>query len=74
MYLFGAQWLAWILKLSTHPTQAASVGESIERAGMAGIPGPVCFAVSLVLLGAGVAIAATMGGVDRRRPASPGSA
>lgn len=67
VYLFAAQWLAWILKLSSHPTPAASIGEVIARAGIAGVPGPVCFGGSLVGLGAAVAIAFAIGGTDRRR-------
>ncbi len=67
VYLFAAQWLAWMLKLSAHPEPATSVREAISRASMAGVPGPVCFAASIVALGAAVAVALTMGGVDRRK-------
>ncbi len=66
LYLFAAQWLAWMLKLSTHPTQATSLGELIGRAGIAGAPGLACVAGSMVGLGAAVAVAFAIGGVDRR--------
>jgi uncharacterized membrane protein len=67
LYLFVVQWLAWILKLSSHPTPAASVSEVIGRAGIAGALGPVCFAGSLVGLGAAVVLAFAIGGIERRR-------
>jgi uncharacterized membrane protein len=67
LYLFLAQWLAWILKLASHPAPAASVSEVIARAGIAGVPGSVCFGGSLVGLGAAVAMAFAIGGIERRQ-------
>ena len=67
LYLFLAQWLAWILKLASHPTPAASVSEVIARAGIAGAPGTVCFGGSLVGLGAAIAVSFAIGGIERRR-------
>ena len=61
-YLFAAQWLAWVLKLSSHPEAASSAGEVLERAHIAGVPGAVCFGLSLSLLAAAVAIAVFKGG------------
>jgi uncharacterized membrane protein len=67
LYLFAAQWLAWVVKLSSHPTATASMSELIARADIAGVPGAACFAGSLLGLGAAVVVAFAMGGIDRRR-------
>lgn len=64
-YLFAAQWLAWILKLSTHPSPAGSASEVIGRAGIAGIPGHISFATSLAALALLAGLALTMGGIDQ---------
>ncbi|MFK7894520.1 MAG: DUF2270 domain-containing protein [Myxococcota bacterium] len=67
LYLFAAQWLAWILKLSTHPKTADSASEMIARAGIAGLPGAVCFGGSLLALAIAFVLALTIGGIDPRR-------
>jgi uncharacterized membrane protein len=67
LYLFAAQWLAWILKLSTHPSHATSMREVVERAHIAAIPGWVVVFGSLVGLGIVVLVAFVMGGIDRRK-------
>ena len=66
-YLFAAQWLAWILKLSSHPTPAGSAAEVIARAAVPGVSGPICFAGSLIALGTAAVLALTIGGIDQRR-------
>lgn len=65
-YLFAAQWLAWILKLSTHPSPAESAAEVIARAGIPGVSGPICFAGSLFALAAAAVLALMFGGIDQR--------
>lgn len=66
VYLFAAQWLAWILKLSSHPTQAESVREVMLRAGAGAVPGAVVIGFSVVVLGGAAVFAFARGGVDRR--------
>jgi uncharacterized membrane protein len=65
VYLFVAQQVAWIVKLSSQPGQAHSVGEVVGRAGMAGVAGAVWLALSFVGLAGAIAIALSMGGVGR---------
>ncbi len=67
MYLFAAQWLAWMLKLSTHPEPAGSIEVAISRAHMAGIPGAICFAASLAALATVAFVAFRFGGIDRTK-------
>jgi uncharacterized membrane protein len=66
VYLFAAHEAAWIVKLASHPSQAKTLSEIVERAGTAGIPGPVWLGLSLFSLLAAAVVAAAMGGVDRR--------
>ena len=61
VYLFLAQVFAWVLKLTIHPTSAASAQEWIERAAIGPIPGAFVLAiVGGTLLGG--AVLATFGG------------
>lgn len=68
LYLFAAQQVAWIVKLSSHPTRATSLGELVERAGMGGVPGALWLAVSLGALFAAGVVAWTLGGTSGHPP------
>jgi uncharacterized membrane protein len=65
LYLFGVQLLAWILKLSSQPTQASSFRELVSRADVGAIPGQVFFVASGLGFVAVVAFAFFLGGIDR---------
>lgn len=62
LYLIGVQVLAWVVKLASHPTPAASVQEVIERGQVWQLPGGVVFGLvgaSLVFV---VGVALALGG------------
>jgi len=67
LYLFVAQWLAWLFKLSNHPTPVASLDELAARAAMGPVPGAASLVCSAVALAACAAIAWRLGGIDRAR-------
>jgi uncharacterized membrane protein len=65
LYLFGVQLFAWALKLANHPSAATSPEEFVARAHVAAAPGSLVLGIAaLASLGA-VAMAFTLGGVDR---------
>jgi uncharacterized membrane protein len=66
LYLFAVQLLAWVLKVSNHPTTATSVDEWVMRAQVGPIPGDVFLAVLGALFLAATSIAMARGGSDRR--------
>lgn len=65
VYLFAAQWLAWILKLATQPNEATSLAEVVRRANTGAIPGAAVMALSIVALSFLIAVAIVRGGVNR---------
>jgi uncharacterized membrane protein len=65
LYLFAVQLLAWVFKLSVHPTSIDSVGDVINRAQIAFVPGALVIAVVVALLAAGLGLTFAVGGVDR---------
>jgi len=65
LYLFGVQLLAWVLKISHHPTASISMQEWVERAHVGSIPGGVFLAVVVGLFLAAISIAIARGGTDR---------
>ena len=67
VYLFGVQVLAWGLKLASHPTNAASSMEVVERARLGAIQGPVVVALVGVLLLVGIGLALLKGGGSQER-------
>ncbi|MEE3332279.1 MAG: DUF2270 domain-containing protein [Myxococcota bacterium] len=66
LYLFGVQLLAWVLKISNHPTASTSANEWIARAHVGSIPGGVFLVVMAALFLAATGIAIARGGTDRR--------
>ena len=67
LYLFAVQLIAWIAKLSSQPTPAASFQDLVSRAHVGSVPGEVFFAASgLAFLGV-LAFALIKGGIDRDR-------
>ena len=67
LYLFGVQFLAWNLKLSSQPTPASSFRELVSRADVLAIPGEVIFVTSSLGLLAVMAFAFMQGGIDREK-------
>jgi uncharacterized membrane protein len=65
LYLFGVQLLAWLFKLSSHPTPAGSLGEVIERAHVGPLTGGTVLALAAGCLAGGWLFAAARGGIDR---------
>lgn len=64
LYLFGVQFLAWILKLSSQPDSVSSLQELVSRADVAGVPGAVFFASTSLSLLAVTVFAILKGGID----------
>lgn len=69
LFIFGVQWLAWVLELSNQPGPARSFAELVARAHVGPVPGALVFGASVVLLGAAGVAAFAFGGVDRDRSA-----
>ena len=67
LYLFAVQLLAWMLKVSIHPTPASSFETWLQRAQAGPVPGPVVVALTLVALVAALALAWSRGGSERER-------
>ena len=67
LYLFGVQLLAWVLKLSYHPTAVSSIDAIVSRARIGAIPGPAVVAVVTLLFVALIVLALGLGGIDRTK-------
>ena len=67
LYLFGVQFLAWNMKLSSQPTPASSFRELVSRADVLAIPGEVIFVTSSLGILAVMAFAFMQGGIDREK-------
>ncbi len=65
VYLFATQALAWLVKLSTHPSPLESPAELVPRAAVGALPGTVVLGLSLAGLGVAVVLAG-MAGSGRR--------
>jgi uncharacterized membrane protein len=65
LYLFGVQLLAWVFKLSNHPSPATSFDVFVGRAHLGMIPGGGILATTLALFLVGIVLAFSLGGVDR---------
>jgi uncharacterized membrane protein len=65
LYLFGVQLLAWMLKISNHPTVATSMSEWIQRAHIGPISGEASVATMGLLFLVASIIAIARGGGDR---------
>jgi uncharacterized membrane protein len=65
LYLFGVQLLAWVFKLSNHPSLATSFDVFVGRAQLGVIPGAGILATTLALFLFGMVLAFSLGGVDR---------
>ena len=66
IYLFGAQAVAWGVKLSSQPSPASSFADVVERAAAMGVPGGVWIGFAVAFLVLTVVVAATLGGVGSR--------
>jgi len=64
LYLFGVQLLAWVLKISNHPTAASSMNGWVARAHLGPIPGGVFLVTIAVLFLAACGTAIVRGGRD----------
>ena len=64
LYLFAVHLLAWIFKLSIHPSAIHSIGAVIERARVSVVPGEWIVGLTAVLSSAIIAFAWAYGGVD----------
>jgi uncharacterized membrane protein len=64
LYLFGVQLLAWVLKISNHPTAASSMNEWVGRAHIGPIPGAAFLAAIGALFVAASGVAIVRGGRD----------
>lgn len=67
LYLFGVQFLAWNMKLSSQPTPASSFRELVSRADVLAVPGEVIFVTSSLGLLAVMTFAFMQGGIDREK-------
>lgn len=65
LYLFGVQLLAWLLKLSNHPSPGASFRELRDRADIGVLSGEVVFSIGAALILAALLLAIGRGGIDR---------
>jgi uncharacterized membrane protein len=65
LYIFGVQLLAWILKLSNHPSAVTSPVELVTRAQIGAVPGVVVLVSTAALFLAAVILGFGYGGVDR---------
>ena len=74
LYIFGVQWLAWLLKLANHPTPISSVAALRERAALGVLPGEAVLALGTAFALVGILIAVMWGGVDQVDSRSSNSA
>jgi uncharacterized membrane protein len=65
VYLFTVQLLAWLLKLSSHPSQTTSIADFVTRAKVGVLPGAAILTVSVLAFVTAVALAIANGGVSR---------
>ena len=65
LYLFAVQLLAWGDKLVSDPSPALSIRESITRASVWIVPGPVVVTITISLFVLACGLALVRGGVDR---------
>lgn len=68
VYLFAAQALAWLVKLSTHPTPIDHTSELVSRAAVGPLPGAAVLGLWLGGLALAVLLALFLGATSRTRP------
>lgn len=66
VYLFAAQGLAWIVKLSTQPTSAKGLGDVLARARIGLLPGELTLGLAIGLFGGAIFVAVARGATTRR--------
>lgn len=67
VYLFGVQLLAWVLKLSSHPTPSASPSDWLERAAIGTLSGAAVAGITGALFALAIGVAVARGGRSRNR-------
>ena len=65
VYLLGAQFLAWLVKLAIHPDPVSSIGELASRASVGMLPGAVMLAASVIALATAVVFSVSVGATTR---------
>jgi uncharacterized membrane protein len=65
LFLFGAQLLAWLLKLASDPSPAEDLADLVARAGLGAVPGSVVLGLAVSVYAAGFLAARVWGGVER---------
>jgi len=73
LYLFAVQLIAWLLKLSSDPTPASSLGELVARARTGSLPGEVVVGLAALSFLAASWIAIVRGGRDQSDSGSGGA-